>query len=172
VAHQVRDAKVDVDLTELQKRWRQEMGEEAYADLMDLVATARERQPLTEHPISASQALSLAVSHLTERTSVVIDHQVQAEALAAGRGRVDFDAIKTEMDNPAHGIIFGRPDAFNSRKLTTLELLEAEHRVLKFAQEGIGNQIPMLAQSERETRARDSILSDEQKKAVDELKAG
>jgi len=171
VAHQVRDAKKEVNAEALQTQWRDEMGKEAHAGLMALVTNARKKQPLPLRPVNPSEALFLAVSHLTERNSVVVDHQVQAESLAVARGRVDFDDVKVAMDKPDSGLIYGRPDAFGSKKLTTKELLDAEQRVLSFARNGVGQRVPLLSQSSRESRLRDSMLSDEQRQAVDTLLA-
>ena len=171
VAHQVRDAKKELNAEALQKQWRNEMGKEAHANLMALVADAKRRQPNPHRPMPATEALSLAVSHLTERNSVVVDHQVQAEAMAVARGRVDFNDVKVAMDKPDSGIIYGRPDAFGSKKLTTKELLDAEQRVLSFARAGVGQHVPLLSQSSRESRLRDTLLSDEQRQAVDTLLA-
>ena len=171
VAHQVRDAKVELNAEALQKRWRDEIGKEAHAGLMALVTNARKKQPLPLRPVNPSEALFLAVSHLTERNSVVVDHQVQAESLAVARGRVDFDDVKVAMDKPDSGLIYGRPDAFGSKKLTTKELLDAEQRVLSFARNGVGQRVPLLSQSSRESRLRDSMLSDEQRQAVNTLLA-
>ena len=171
VAHQVRDSKTEISAEALQARWREEMGEDAHSTLMALVGAAKLNRSIPPPPMTPAEALSLAISHLTERNSVLGDHQVQAEALAASRGCVDFNDVKKEMQKPEHGIIYGYPDAMGSQKLTTRELLDAERRVLSFAREGIGQYVSLLPQLGRKMRPRDSMLSDEQKRAVDKLLA-
>lgn len=171
VAHQVRDAKRDTKLEVLEERWKKEMGDEEHANLLALVASARAKPSIPERPMSPSQAVKLAVAHLMERTSVVWDHQVQAEALAASRGRVELSEVTAEMAKPDSGLIDGKMDSFGSRKVTTMELLAAENRVLKFARAGVGQCVPLLPQFGRKLHVRDPMLSDEQKQAVDLLLA-
>ena len=169
VAHNVRAAKTDVAAKDLLEKWRAELGKDAYNDLTDLVKAARENGPLIERSIAPDEALSLAISHLSERASVFADHQILAEALTAGRGRVDFEAIKKEIESPEHGLIFGRTDAVGTRKATTRELLVAEHRALTIARHSVGICIPLVSRPDREPILQDSTLSDEQKQAVDKL---
>jgi len=169
IAHQVRDPKREVSMDELQQRWRNEMGEEAFLQLQQLVQQARTSQSKQERPLTPEQALTLAIQHLTERASVVADHQVLTEALAVARGRVDLSALQEEMNAPKHCLIFGIPNTLGTRKLTTKALLEAEQYVLSFAREGVGCVLPLLPAIVRETRPRDPILSQEQKQAVDLL---
>ncbi len=169
VAHQVRDAKREVTPEALQKKWQEEMGEVEHQKLLALVASTRERIPMSDRPMSPGEALRLAVSHLTERTSVVTDHQLLAEALAAGRGRVELTAVEAEMRRPDNGLIGGKGDSFGSRRLTTVELLEAEQRVLSFARAGCGQCVPLLTRLQRSARIRDAKLDQEQKDAVDKL---
>jgi conjugative relaxase-like TrwC/TraI family protein len=95
--------------------------------------------PLPKEGISHDKALKDAVDHCFERKSVVRDTQVLQSALKIGRGEVDLDGIKKELEYWE----YKRDLLRDGREVTTPETLRAERQYVEWAVMG-RNQHPKL----------------------------
>ncbi len=102
-------------------------------------------------------ALKDAVEHCFERKSVVRDTQVLQAALKMGRGEVDLDGIRKEMEY----LEYKRDLLRDGREVTTPETLRAERQYVEWAAMG-RNQHPKLGR----VLPLPSYLSKDQVKAV------
>ncbi len=113
--------------------------------------------PLPKEGIRHDKALKDAVDHCFERKSVVRDAQVLQAALKMGRGEVDLDGIKKELDY----LEYKRDLLRDGREVTTPETLRAEREYVEWAVMG-RNQHPKLGR----VASLPSYFSKDQVKAV------
>ena len=95
--------------------------------------------PLPKEGIRHNKALKDAIDHCFERKSVVRDVQVLQAALKMGRGEVDLDGIKKELEY----LECKRDLLRDGREVTTPETLRAERKCIEWAVMG-RNQHPKL----------------------------
>ena len=113
--------------------------------------------PLPKEGISHDKAMKDAVDHCFERKSVVRDTQVLQSALKIGRGEVDLDGIKKELEY----LEYKRELLRDGREVTTPETLRAERQYIEWAVMG-RNQHPKLGRAS----SLPSYFSRDQVKAV------
>ena len=80
------------------------------------------------------ESLSYAREHLFERSSVVRDYELMAEALRYGRGQIDMGPLRgaLEVEQAQGGLIRA------GNNLATRESLERERRMIAVVDRGIG----------------------------------
>jgi conjugative relaxase-like TrwC/TraI family protein len=98
--------------------------------------------PLPKEGVRHDKALKDAVDHCFERKSVVRDTQVLQAALKIGRGEVDLDGIKKELEY----LEYKRELLRDGREVTTPETLRAERQYIEWAVMG-RNQHPKLGRA-------------------------
>ncbi|HYH69318.1 MAG TPA: MobF family relaxase, partial [Urbifossiella sp.] len=120
----------------LVRRWEGRVTEPELDAIRDTVAGAD--MPLAVEDRSA-EALTYAVSHLTERRSVVDQREVMTEALRFDPTAVSPEAVAKELSRP--GLI--RRERGGRTSLTTRSVVNEEKAVIAFAQEGRGRFVPL-----------------------------
>lgn len=108
--------------------------------------TTAHPQPIFAGPPAAApvlqrdiaRAVDLALLHSFERSSVVPEHKVLEEALRFGSANLSPAAIRDELIS--RDLI--RTTEHHIRYVTTKEVLQEEQRVLAFARDGRGTQLP------------------------------
>jgi conjugative relaxase-like TrwC/TraI family protein len=148
----------DLQLPELQEKWRERMsGEERGA-----LASLAEKLGGNAEPRSgnASQrAMEYAVGAAVERRSVMPERELLAIALKQAVGQATVEQV---LDRAARSELIIR-DRQGRRMATTRDVLKEERRVIEFAKEGRGKCEPLVGKGRKLKR---DWLTDEQKKAV------
>ena len=96
------------------------------------------------------EAVRDTIAQLTECKSVITDHEVETAVLNDANGRLSLMEVRLAMARTAQGVIFGKPDGFGSRKITTEVALAMERRVVEAARDRVGIYRPMLQPKERQ----------------------
>lgn len=104
-------------------------------------------------------AIDFAAGKLFERQSVVSEKKILEEAMRRCFGAVSLDALQRVIQRDAQFIV---KEKDGERKVTTKEVLAEEERMIAFARDGRGTQIP-LAPSHV---IKDCKLNDQQRAAV------
>jgi len=125
---------------DLMREWKAAIAPKDWAAVERLRAAAT--APLPKEGIRHDKALNDAVDHCFERKSVVRDTQVLQAALKVGRGEVDLDGIKKELEY----LEYKRDLLRDGREVTTPETLRAERRYVEWAVMG-RNQHPKLGRA-------------------------
>ena len=157
IARKSRKAKDSSKTVEqLRADWLAQLSPEQLADLERVKAAATE--PVTVEKMSAGDALNAAAEHLYERRSVVHDHDLYEEALAASRGQTDLAALEIALHaTPEKYLVHGR-------EVTTPAAVEAEKSMIDFVNAGVGKFAPLAPKY-----AADANLKDELAVVVDTL---
>jgi len=110
----------------------------------------------------AADSLQHAKDHLFERRSVVYDHELLAEALRYGRGRVDLSQLRGALEiETSRGTVIHA-----GNRLSTHESLDREQRMVAMVNRGI-EQYGRLGGTHEFTPA--EHLHNEQKRAVQQI---
>jgi ATP-dependent exoDNAse (exonuclease V) alpha subunit len=110
----------------------------------------------------ASHSLQHAKDHLFERRSVVYDHELLTEALRYGRGQVELDQLRGELEiEKSHGSLIHA-----GNRLATHENLEREQRMVAIVNRGIDDYGRLGGAHDFHPADR---LRDEQKRAVQQI---
>jgi ATP-dependent exoDNAse (exonuclease V) alpha subunit len=118
-------------------------------------------QVVPAREVTAEQAVSFAIAHLSEQKSVLDAREVKAAALHYGLGSVTPEMIDREMQSPRHGLI---ADDIDGRRVVTTEGLQEEERyIVGQAARGLGADCPVgVAEGLTRTLADGRSLNDEQ----------
>lgn len=118
--------------------------------------------PLPKEGITHDRVLKNAVDHCFERKSVVRDTQVLQSALKIGRGEVDLDQLKKELNYWE----YKRELLRDRREVTTPETLRAERQYVEWAAMGrnrhpkLGTVLPLPSYfSKDQTKAVQTVLN-------------
>ncbi len=143
---------------ELDALWRSRLSHDEQAAL-NSVASRIGLESLPEDDKAGSDAVKAAMSHCFERTAVVPERTLLAEAMKRSVGKVGPDTIHATT---AREPLISR--AIDGRKMvTTREVLAEESAMLEFARGGRGACAPLVGSAHQFHR---DWLSDEQKRAV------
>lgn len=148
----------DLPVEELRRVWSQRMADEEWASLGSVVAQYREGAR-AEDPVMAREAVEHAAQHCFERSAVVPERMLLAEALRYGAGRSSAASVLEAFKG--YGFIAGEQDG--RRMVTTREVLGEEQRMIGFARSGRGTRRALGSASHECT---DRELSAEQRRAV------
>ncbi|MFO0787076.1 MAG: MobF family relaxase [Phycisphaerales bacterium] len=168
----------ELGLSELRPIWMSRLDREERSALHAVVRDARERawsatrtgaraaslESFDERDpgtVAAAEqrALDFALRHCLERASVAAEHEVLAAALRFGVGVVEPVGIKMALDARNELV---RSSLNGMRCMTTPEAVEEERRIVRWAQDGRDNRLPLCS---RPTFV-DPSLSEEQLRAV------
>lgn len=149
LAWKTRPDKIHLDEQRLHGRWEAEIGAD-YDKIVEAVAVARAKQVEPEPRPNPYDAVRETINRLTERKSVVSDHEVETAVLNEANGRLSLMEVRLAMARPAQGVIFGNPDRFGSRKITTEVALAMEWRVVETTRSRVGIYKPMLQSKDRQ----------------------
>lgn len=127
----------DMTLAELQDNWKSRLD----PDEWDALRSVRDRvggDALPEDDRVASEAASRAVEHCFERSSVVAERKLVAEALKRSVGAATLKTVEKKLK--AQGLLIAARDG---RKLaTTRAVLDEERGMIEFAKKGRGTLRP------------------------------
>src|SRR5450755_3817089 len=128
-----RDAKLtEISAAEVKARQLAHLDPEEDRTLRDRPQAALERGSIREHA-PAGPSLCYAAEHIFERVSVAKEHELQAEALRHGRGRIDLDELR--------GALLGEVATGNMLaargEIATEESLDRERAMVRTIDEGI-----------------------------------
>jgi conjugative relaxase-like TrwC/TraI family protein len=167
VAVLVRESRAD-KLTEIateQVRWQQQerLSPEESQGLNRLRGASLEQSRGGPHELSlAGDSLQHAKDHLFERRSVVYDHELLAEALRYGRGRVDLSQLRGALEiEKSQGAVIHAGD-----RLATHESLDREQRMVAMVNHGIDQYARLGGRHEFQPSEH---LRDEQRRAVQQV---
>jgi DNA transposition AAA+ family ATPase len=158
VACRSRADKQEMEADLLQARWREEAGPNLQA-VRSVIGRA-DGMTETSSPVSAGDALSYAEEHLFERNSTVDERVLLREALIRGRGRVQLDGLRAEVDSRVQAGDLIR----QGEKVASKETLQMEREFTSWALVGRDKCRPLGDASEL-----DPELSEEQRQAVQTL---
>jgi conjugative relaxase-like TrwC/TraI family protein len=152
IAHKDRARKTsDIGSERLQELWLSQLSVEEVASLRQ----AERRDGQFEQNFSAAEAVTWAETHLFERRSVVLEHELWRHALEAARGAsVSLAEIKTETASR----VYLRDD---TGKVAHRDVLAREWEIVQAARDGIGGHAPLA------TVPRSSGLAEDQSRALD-----
>jgi len=129
-----------------QKDWTMAELRSAWADQLsdgerDALAAVYRRDGQEQPAVSAREAVSFAIDHVSEQRSVAPERAFKAAALLHGLGSLTPEQIAAEMVNPVHGLIVGE---LSGRRMATTERLQAEEdAIVRFATRGKGTAEPV-----------------------------
>lgn len=130
------DKLMEISPDEVKQRQRVRLTPEERQTLTELreqtLDVARERERLAFEP--ATPALRYAEQHLFERRSVVQDHEVLAETLRQGRGRIPLDEAKGALRLEEFSGAILRVE----HQIATRESLDREQQMIAAINRGIG----------------------------------
>lgn len=125
--------KDDLTFSELQDAWRSRMSKDERVVLSDLArkvgSTAGPRDEAASH-----RAVSFAIDHCFERSSVVAERQVLRAALRQSVGEATVEQVHRATD--ASGLIVA--ERGGRRMVTTRGVLQEERSLIRFARDGRG----------------------------------
>lgn len=148
----------ELSMHDLDGLWRSRMTAQEAAAL-DSLTRRIGRDSIGEDDRAAVDAVERAMAHSFERSSVLAERTLQAEALRQGIGVASRDTI--ERLAAAQPLIRASRDG--RRLVTTREVLEEETRMLAFARDGRGSCRPISSGKRKFQR---EWLNSEQKAAV------
>ena len=149
LAWKTRPDKIHVDGQLLHGRWEAEIWAD-YDNIVEAVIAARTKKVEPEPRPNPYEAVRETVNRLTERKSVVTDHEVETAVLSEANGRLSLMEVRLAMARPAQGVIFGKPDGFGSRRITTEVALAMERRVVEATRSRVGTYRPLLQPKDRQ----------------------
>ena len=156
IATNTRAKKVHLDPEELSRRWKNEAAPHM-AGIEKVIHSTE--TPIRSAPMTPENALSLAVSHVFDRQSIVDERLLLREALIVGRGDVTLDQFKESLRSKIHSGEIIR----SGKMVTTPEMLALEKSVVNWASLG-RNSLPPAG-----LYRADEKLSHEQNRAVEKL---
>lgn len=162
IARETRSAKlIEITTPEVHARQRAELHCAELEQLRALYLTAQFRHKSLSS--EEDRALSQAVSHLFERTSVLPQHEILAEALNQALGSVDLERLKVKLARSEAGLLNLVPDNSNPllSEYATKRGLQLEQWAVAFVN-GTRDKLPAL----NETYHPKGNLSLEQRNAV------
>ena len=120
IAATTRADKEKISSAELHSSWRKECGD-SFEDIERVIRESQARSPgfvaSTHH-----EAMDYAEEHLFERESVVNERILLREALVGGRGSVELDRLRQELERRiARGTLIRHEDEITSRDTLTME---------------------------------------------------
>jgi conjugative relaxase-like TrwC/TraI family protein len=164
VAVLVRESRADklaeIPTAKVREQQQARLAPEERETLQYLRAKSAEHNPRIHHESSrALESLSYAREHLFERSSVVRDYELMAEALRYGRGQIDMGPLRgaLEVEQAQGGLIRA------GNNLATRESLERERRMIAVVDRGIGRFERLCGEQEFHPSER---LREEQQRAV------
>jgi len=125
-------------MDELRREWRSRLAE-ADADALDKLAERVGGPALPEDGRAAGEAVTLAMSHCFERSSVVPERKLLAEALKRSYGKAGPDTVALGL--AARDLLRGVKEGVHL--VTTDQVLAEERRMLDFARAGRGACAPL-----------------------------
>lgn len=157
LVRETRDAKLTaISTAEVIDRQRARMTPEEVRTLQGLRETALERGSIRQ-TAAAAPSLAHATEHIFERVSVAKEHEVKAEALRHGRGRIELPELKAAIrSNVVTGALLTA-----GGEVATEQTLERERRMIAAINDGARRFEP-LGQGHDFTSA-NRRLNDEQK---------
>lgn len=127
-----------ISMEELRQHWRSRLTPDESSGLQ-----AQQRSlggtPGRTEPGAAREAVHLAAEHCFERSSVMDERRLLAEALRRSVGAAPLDAVRCE--HARAGFITANRDG--RRMVTTREVLAEEARMIEFARSGRGSCVPL-----------------------------
>jgi ATP-dependent exoDNAse (exonuclease V) alpha subunit len=148
---------IEISTEELRRLQRNRLSHEEDATLTTLRRVGAEREFI---PASAEPSLRHAQDHVFERVSVVRDHELLAEALRHGRGKIRIEELKGRMaTRESTGQLLRHGD-----EVATAESLQRERDMIEAVNRNQGSFDP-LGRGRKFVAA--DILRPEQKKAVE-----
>lgn len=94
--------------------------------------------------VTAQEAMTFAIGHLSEQRSIFAERELLREALLFGLGGVTPDQLQAELQNPVHGLWAGTlPGEPDGRRFVSTDALEAEERYIVSRVGQGGNAIPI-----------------------------
>ncbi|MFO0835807.1 MAG: MobF family relaxase [Phycisphaerales bacterium] len=148
----------ELSMEELRVLWRDRLHDQA-SRAADRLAARVGSAPIPAEPGMAREAVRGALEHCFERSAVVPERVLIAEALKRGAGKAHDHAVIEEVGKA--GLL--RAERDGRLMVTTKEVLEEEAAMLRFAREGRGACAPINAEFRDCTR---SWLNDQQQNAV------
>jgi conjugative relaxase-like TrwC/TraI family protein len=129
------DKLIEISTAELRTGQRSRLRPEDLQQLAE-IASAHRRQPVME---AAEPSLSHAKDHVFERVSVAMDHEILAEALRHGRGRIRLAELKGELAlQESAGSVLR-----NGKEIATAESLDRERKMIEAVNRGLGSFEPL-----------------------------
>jgi ATP-dependent exoDNAse (exonuclease V) alpha subunit len=147
----------ELTMPELREAWWAQLND----DECDALARVYAGQVAPGREVTAEQAVSFAIAHLSDKYSAFDERDMKATALLYGLGSVTPEMIDREMQSPRHGLI---ADEIDGRRVVTTEALQAEERyIVGQAARGLGAACPVgVAEGLTRTLADGRALNDEQ----------
>ena len=120
ITSKTRAEKKKVSAAELRSAWREECAE-SFGQIEQIIRQTKER-PVTATVATPRAALDFAEEHLFERHSVINERILLREALVAGRGCVELDQLRAELERRiAVGSLIRHEDEITSRDTLAME---------------------------------------------------
>lgn len=151
----------NLSFEQLQELWRSQLPQED-ADAVNRVAGRIGGPALREDAKAAREAVDYAAGHLFERSAVVPERKLLAEAIKRGVGSASKESVEQAVCEAG----FVTAERGGRRLVTTREVLAEETRMLKFARDGRGACPKLGGADEREHVFRNKDLNDGQRRAV------
>ena len=148
----------ELSLDELRELWNGRLTAVDTAALVEAVASKGQPAPA----LAEEEALAYAIAHCFERSAVVSEKHLLAEALQHGVGAVTVEGLQAKLDS--HGII--KAEIEGQLLCSTREVLAEEKRMIAFASNGRGTRAP-IGPGDRSC-SRD-WLNEAQKRAISDL---
>ncbi|MBL0122919.1 MAG: relaxase domain-containing protein [Betaproteobacteria bacterium] len=155
-----RQAKTDINHAEVMRGWQEKSRalQVDYAPPVKAYASdANSRQA------AANDSVKFAIAHLTERKSIVDEHQVLAAALGAGTGRTDIKSIRQSLSGETFS---GNLLRSREGRLTTTAAQQSERELLGVEWRGRGGVVPVMNSRDAAAALRGSPLNAGQREAV------
>ena len=155
------DKMVEISTAEVHSRQVARLTPEESLTLRQIRETGMERSQAPQSElVRAIPSLDYAKQHVFERVSVALDHELLAEALRHGRGRIDLAGLKGELSlEESTGTILRA-----GKEVATRESLDRERDMIERINRGIGQFDRLGGQHEF---AASALLRSEQKQAID-----
>lgn len=150
--------KGELSMDELRERWRERLGE-AGSDAVRQLSARVGSDPIPADPSVAKESVHRAMEHCFERSAVVPERVLMAEALKQGEGKATSEKVLQEVRSA--GLV--RAERDGRVMVTTPEVLEEEAAMLRFARQGRGACVPINAEFKGCAR---TWLNDQQQNAV------
>jgi len=160
-----RASKIEVaSMEELRTEWRERLSDaqRASLDALRTRATRSRQRSIICNERTLDACLEHAAGRLFEKSSVVPERRLRAEALKHGVGVVTVDTITQRLATHIGDKAYLIGDLNRQRMVTTPAVLREEQRMLATVREGRGRFVPL----KDEHTIRDPQLSDEQRAAV------
>ena len=126
----------ELTMPELREAWLAQLN----GDERDALARVYAHEIAPGRQVTAEEAMSFAIAHLSDQRSAFGERELKAVALLHGLGSVTPEMIDREMRSARHGLI---GDEIDGRKMVTTEALQAEERyIVGQAARGTGRRLP------------------------------